>query len=282
MFEHITPDTLAAEAFFLRAASATGTIALVEGDSDFRLLQNLLEIDISNFVNCYGKTNALQTNHALNTSNFEGHICFVDADFSRLGSAPPSLANVVVSEFHDLEVTLFRSDALLRLLSEDGSREKIKALTDSGKTVLNILYSACLPIGALRLYGIRNMTALKFKGIGYKCISKKLVLNVKSLVKEVYDNSQIFTGREEAESHLHEFEFGNFADDQLVCGHDLSGALSIGLRSHLGSRPSALCASEELESKLRIAFGYEDFKQTGMYADILSWESDNAPFRCLA
>jgi hypothetical protein len=84
MFEQMTPDAFAAEALFLRARYPDSAIILVEGDSDLRLFQCLLDIDIDRFINGYGKERSLKTIEVANEANIRGILCIVDADFGRL------------------------------------------------------------------------------------------------------------------------------------------------------------------------------------------------------
>lgn len=280
--EHLDADTLAAEVFFLRANSTDATIVLVEGDNDLRLFQKLLSVDVSNYVNCFGKTNALQTVHILDQAAVAGFLCFVDADFSRLGGQlPPHSCNVIVSPHHDFEVMMFKSDALSRLLSEDGSQSKLRKLRDKGVTPLEVLLAACVPLGILRLYSAQTGVGLKFKGIRYRSLNRCLNVDEHALVKEVYDNSRIHEGREAALDFLRKFDRSKVDVEQLVSGHDLAAALSVGLRSLLGSRTPAQCEVGELEAKLRIGFGKDLFATTQLYADIRTWEVSNAPYVCM-
>src|ERR1700730_17421482 len=146
MFEDLTPEARAAEVLFLRAQSPHSTIVLLEGDSDVRLFGHLLDVDISNLVNCFGKENVFLTIQQVEQAQIAGVLAIVDADFSRILGVPSVSPNVVLSDFHDFEVVLLNSQALDRLLTEDGSHAKLSKLK---KPVLEILLEACIPLGCL-------------------------------------------------------------------------------------------------------------------------------------
>ncbi len=176
MFEDLTPEARAAEVLFLRAQSPHSTIVLLEGDSDLRLFEYLLDVDISNLVNCFGKENVFLTIQQVELGKIAGVLAIVDADFSRILDIPAS-PNVVLSDFHDFEMVLLNSQALERLLTEDGSRAKIGKIKLK-KPVLEILVEACIPLGCLRLYSHQTNSNLKFKGLNYRHFGRKLQIEL--------------------------------------------------------------------------------------------------------
>ncbi|MEW6639112.1 MAG: DUF4435 domain-containing protein [Pseudomonadota bacterium] len=282
MFEQMTPDTFAAEALFLRTHYPHATIVLVEGDTDLRLFEHLFKIDIDSYINCYGKERALGAIKAIDDANINGVLCIVDADFWRLTGTRPSSHNIVISDFHDFEVMLIDSKSLERILTEEGSREKLKALASAGRTVRELITSACIPLGCLRLFSERNGLNLRFEGLRYRFFGRTLeAIMIKSVVKEVFDLTQIHSGHEEAHDFVTSFDVASIDVRDLVCGHDLSAALGLALQRIIGTRPANNCTPSDIEAKLRIGYSIEDFAQTSMYADIRAWEQQNPPFRCL-
>jgi len=282
MFDQMTSDAFAAEALFLRAQYPRSAIVLVEGDSDLRMFQQLLDMDIDRFITCYGRQRALDTIEATINANVLGVLCIVDADFGRLTGLLPNSLHVVVSDFHDFEVMLMNSKSLERLLIEEGSREKIKAQTDNGRTVLEIITTACIPLGCLRLYSQITSAALKFEGLRYRFLGRRLAnIQRRDVVKEVFDNTGRYVGLKEANEYINAFDVAAIDVRELVCGHDLSAALGRALQSLVGSRPAIYCAASELEAKLRMGYSREEFAQTAIHAEILAWEQRNPPFTCL-
>jgi hypothetical protein len=278
MFEDLTPEARAAEVLFLRAQSPHSTIVLLEGDSDVRLFEHLLDVDISNLVNCFGKENVFLTIEHVEQAKITGVLAIVDADFSRILNTPATSPNVVLTDFHDFEVVLLNSRALERLLTEDGSRVKISKLK---KPVFETLVEACIPLGCLRLYSHQTGSNLKFKGLNYRHFGRKLQIDIDEAIKEVFDHSNLHKGHEEAKAFVQNVP-STIDGKQLVCGHDVIAALGVALQSLIGSRKAVHCAVLELESKLRLGFSLRDFSATRTYADIKAWEERNPPFCCVA
>ena len=244
MFEDLTTEARAAEVLFPRAQSPHCTIVLLEGDSDVRLFEYLLDVDISNLVNCFGKENVFRTVQQVEQAKIAGVLAIVDADFTRILNTPTASPNVVLSDFHDFEVVLLNSQAFERLLAEDGSRAKISMLN---KPVLETLEDACIPLGCLRLYSHQTGSNLKFKGLNYRHFGRKLQIDIDDAIKEVFDHSNLHKGHKEAKTFIQHIFLSTMDKKQLVCGHDVIAALGVALQSLIGSRRAVHCTVPELK-----------------------------------
>ena len=80
--------------------------------------------------------------------------------------------NIITLETVDLEALLIRSSALDRVMVEFGSSEKIAKFDQE---VREILLSAALPIGCLRLHSLRAGVSLKIWGTQVRKISRFFV-----------------------------------------------------------------------------------------------------------
>jgi hypothetical protein len=69
--------------------------------------------------------------------------------------------------------------------------------------------------------------------------------------------------------------------NQVTSGHDLCAALGIMLRDRIGSRVVSVSLASEVEMHLRLAFATEDFRRTGTFSAIRTWEEENRPFLVL-
>src|SRR5690242_1574267 len=128
-YNEIDGDTVAAEAVMLRAAKIS-CIMLVEGASDERLFVHFTDQDHCDIVVCHGRENALDALGILESRSVAGVLCVIDADFSTLTRETFDSANVVLTDDHDLEVSLFKSSAFDRVLGELGSPTKIMRIAD--------------------------------------------------------------------------------------------------------------------------------------------------------
>lgn len=68
----------------------------------------------------------------------------------------------------------------------------------------------------------------------------------------------------------------------MICnGHDCAVALGKALRHFVGSKNAITTFGEEIESRLRLAFEADHFRQTALYQRIKEWEARSAPYVCL-
>jgi hypothetical protein len=68
---------------------------------------------------------------------------------------------------------------------------------------------------------------------------------------------------------------------QACCGHDLAAIFGMGLQHLFGSQKAITVSREAVETLMRLAFGFEDLKQSSIFNDIRTWEASNAPRKCL-
>src|SRR5258707_9154382 len=115
--DEIDPSTVAAEVVMLRAAS-NNTILVLEGPTDERLFVNFIEPGQCEIVIAHGRHNALEALAILRSRSLSGVLCIVDRDFDPILGGDPSTEDILITDDHDLEATIFRSSAFDRVLYE--------------------------------------------------------------------------------------------------------------------------------------------------------------------
>ncbi|MEM9275245.1 MAG: DUF4435 domain-containing protein [Cyanobacteria bacterium P01_F01_bin.143] len=274
-----------ANAIKLQRSSFFGTFLLVEGISDKKLYQNLIDEEKCKLVVVSGKPSskirAIKIIEILDKSNFQGILAIVDADFDHLEQSSPQSPNLLLTDTHDLETMLLQSPALDKVIREFGSEDKINQLNQDRREVLLELG---LSIGYLRWISQSENLNLTFNGIKFtKFIDQKtLEIDELKLIK-VANNKSLYTELEILLIHekLISKKSPNHDPWQVCCGHDLVEILSIGLRKEWGTNNATDIKAEKLEIILRI--GYEEvyFFETKLYINICTWENRNSPFNVL-
>jgi hypothetical protein len=285
MLESVTGADIAALVSLMRAAFK-GTIVVVEGDTDARVFEKLLNKTLCQVVVARCKANALAAIESLEAEGFQGVVAIVDADFMRLRGQQPTSGSVLLTDWHDLEIILIESGAFEAVLREYGSKTKLSNLRkrnplEPRKTV----YGSARPFGALRLLSESENLALRFEGLdfGRPVDRGTLVVDTAVLVMCVLSRSE----RSVAEKPRILEQLAEICEDrdvdsrELCSGHDVVAILSIGLRKLLGSNDARRVRPDELERALRLAFDPSEFKRTRLYTDLQSWEAANDPFRLI-
>ncbi len=280
-FEEVDAEAVVSEILMLRADSEKAMF-IVEGASDEKLLSNFINRETCEIIIAEGKDKALGAIEILQKESTQGIICLVDRDYDDFFEVNAACDNVIVTEYHDMEQIILRSDALRKLLSEMGSKQKIAKLTNGGKSIFDILVDAAHPLGALRFVALREKIPLKFKEMSFQSFGRKTIAADKSkLCKEVANNSKINVNIAELVESIEEV-LSQQHDRYMMCnGHDLTAILGKALQSFIGSNKCIYVTKEEIESKLRLAFEKTDFQRTNIYSYIVSWQQRNLGFRVL-
>ena len=83
-------------------------------------------------------------------------------------------------------------------------------------------------------------------------------------------------------THIEKYINADFDLLQFTSGHDVCGAIGVGLRNVLGKRHLHQTFRTEIEMHLRLSSHRPDFIEVGLLAKIVEWEEDNKPYCILA
>jgi hypothetical protein len=277
--DEITGSGVAAEIVMLRAA-ANKSILIVEGGTDWRLMSVFSDHDKCDIVISYGRDNALEALTELRANAMLGIICILDRDYLELFAQMPEGDEIVFTDEHDIEVMLIKSSAFDRLLAEMGSRDKLGALRARGIDLRELIRDAGHEIGLLRFMSHRDGLNLKFARLKYRFVNRAdLAVDVSDMIDEVYNSSGRTCARK-TELILDIAELKSLKLDiwTMCSGHDLTAIVGMALRALFGNETAQATKAEEIESKLRMAFGLHDFRATKLFRAIINWEQANVPF----
>ncbi len=269
----------------MKRTQFNGSFFIVEGDSDARFYKNLVNQSHCNRVIASGKETAMAALNILENESVAGVLAVVDADFDLLENNLPTSSNLFLSDHHDLEVMLFLSQALDKVLTELGSAEKIERFEQRiQKEVRSVLFSEAKKVGYLRWLSLQQHLNLKFEGLSYRNFLQEPTLEIElpGLIRTVKNNSQQHSLNEQEIQHQLLSLLAENHDPHLVCcGHDLTGILSVALRKTLGTNDTGKVEPEIIERSLRLAFESSHFATTQLFQSIRQWEQNNPPFKVL-
>lgn len=272
---------IAAEVIMLRADNKK-TILIVEGTSDHKLFSSFIDNKMCDTVIARGKKNCIDAIKVSNEKGIEGVLAIVDKDFDVFLQIVENVENLIYSDDHDIEVSLIKSPALEKVFTELGSAKKIITRRDKGDDIREKLLYAAHPIGVARLYSLKNEISLVFEGFKFRYISKDFNFDNNDLFKELKNHSKM--QNLEAEGYHAELKYWENTDHdrwEMCCGHDLCRLAGLALQSLWGSRNTNEVSQTEIESRLRLAFEADHFRQTGIYTNIKEWEARNPDYVAL-
>jgi hypothetical protein len=263
----------------LRRDAFFGVFLIVEGHSDKLVYSNFVNSETCEFVISDGKEQALNTMKILDNDKFTGVLAVVDADFDRLENNFPESPNILLTDDHDLEMMMLKTNALDKLINERGSEAKIK-----NKNIREILLKIGQEIGYLRWISQKNNLSLRFEGLDFgKFIKKdKLEIDYSDLIKTIKDHSQKQSlVNQEIEEKIEILRNKEHDPSQVCCGHDIMQILSLALCKAWGTCKPTDVKAENLERDLRLAYEKSYFYQTQLYFLIQNWQNTNVPYQVL-
>jgi hypothetical protein len=264
----------------------SGSFLVVEGrGTDLKIFRRLVDRTHCNIQPAHGRDNVLDVIKILEEDKFGGIVGLVDADFWHVEGLPPLGTNIVVCEYHDLEILLLTTRALEVTLVELGSEEKIeRLLATRGTSVEEFLLQLASTLGFLRLLSIRNGYNLKFSSLKFTRFLNvdSMEIDVAQMIQHVIAVSQRQDlSVKEIENEIASLANAEYDLRQICCGHDVIAILAVGLRKVVGTKDANEARIEIIESVLRAGFGPEDFAGTSIYKDLRAWEAGNVPYTVL-
>jgi Protein of unknown function (DUF4435) len=277
-----------ANAILMKRSQRAGmSDVLVEGVDDKTFFSRHLDLASCRVTVAFGRPTLLEIAAILEQRGFRGHVGIADADHCVLEGNVPSSPNIVITDFHDLEMMLVASPALDHLIAELGDDSaRLKFEVSTGKSSREHVLALASVVGLFRLLSSRHRWALRFDNVDFERFlnASTFELDREALGEYLRQKqssptpcpspSEMLAAVAAEEKHGHNVY-------HLCCGHDVVAILAIGLRKNLGRRRPAEVKPGDLEQKLRLAYESGYFHSTRLYASLQQWEARNPPFRVL-
>lgn len=291
MQEYITPTRIANA--IMQDASFKGYYLIVEGISDYHFFKKFVNQDNCSIKQAYGHMNVIEVVEILDNRQFERKLAIIDSDFKRLDNDIPSNQSIFITDHHDIEIMIFNSPALERVLEVHYSESKFKSFqSKKGMLVKDLILSLAKPIGYLKWANKRYNLGLVFKPknpegkqLTYSKFIDERNMNFKGeelLLKTVMDYSnnkgtEMKPLKEIEESY--QLQLQEVADLYQLCnGHDITNLISLALRKAIGNKNLDYRA---IESDLILSFDTSEFDKTELYMALKNWEKKKG-FKLLA
>ncbi|MDC3956012.1 DUF4435 domain-containing protein [Polyangium jinanense] len=258
-----------------------GSFLVVEGVSDKRFFDWLIDKNKCKIVVAYGRDKALDAFHRLQVPSFDGVLFVIDADFDAIeGRKPPSIS-VIFTDTHDLETMLLASPAFEKVLLQVGSEEKVDKFRGQYGDLRACLLRCAKHLGYMLWLSRKDRLNLKFEELKFgKFVDEKtLLLDPAEMVKVVANHSQ----RPDLKNDVLLTRLAALYDDghdplHVCCGHHLTEILAFALRKAWGTNDAGAFDGPMVERMLVLAYDEGLFVTTQLYASIRAWESQHPPF----
>ena len=259
-----------------------GTFALVEGVTDFKRFQKMIDELSCCIIICHSKRNVVEAVDLLYDEGFAGVIGLADADFDRILNKELVHEGLVYSATHDFDLDMACTQALTRYFNEVCEHNKLSAL-GGAHGVLQHTLEALRPLSALRYANQRHNLRYRLGDLDLADFYDGIRIDVDSMINAAstgkFNDPKSRTNLKE---HVQKYANADYDLHQFISGHDVCAAIGVCLRSHLGQRRLAQTLRSEIEMHLRLSIHRPDLDETGLSSRIVAWELENKPYRVLA
>lgn len=262
-----SPDVVYAELKLMLGAESR-LILVVEGQFDVNLFGRFInEKDVVLFP-AKGKDNALEIARRLIVDGHDTVAVVVDKDFDTLLGKVKYAENIIPSDYHDAEIMMFESAALHKFLSEYATKNFSKTKKASA-LVRRHLYSKATPLSCFKFHSVSSKIHFPFKDhdyTGYFDINS-LEFDVEKFIRTTKQKGFNFS-KADITNH------SSLDPKELNNGHDILSLLGVSMKRYYGSAAKDLCAKENIEKCLRLAFDLSDLKTSTVWKGISEWASE--------
>lgn len=271
--EDVTYQTKIGELLLdLRNPNSKGmNFIFLEGGSDVRLFRKFFDLDKCKVENIPGGNVKLEECVSTLLPIHSLVLAIRDADFIRINDPSYYKKNIVLTDYHDIEMTILSGSESLSALFAEYTSIKNSDFDDT----LDKLMILLSPVSLLKLKNDINSRGIKFKSGFIDLLNfNDLKLDIAQYISRVLSISENATVTDEIflQSEVEALNLQSYNLFQLTNGHDLAQLLASFFNNIHGHRG---LSHKDIESNLRVSFNMDAFKKTEVYKDLLKWELDN-------
>jgi len=255
------------------SANFSGVFILVEGSEDSRLWKRFLNSNAM-VVICVTRENAIDVaSQFLQSSSVIG---IIDSDAEFLVTQRTYPSNVFLTDFRDIEISLFSEMNLNAILNELGSPEKIQAWTTIHGSPYPQLVLQAKIIGALFLVSQQEGLGLTFKDLRWKDFVDRasLQINVKEFVEHVKNKSHRHSLSTDELLQKMTVICNSINSYHIIRGHDIIGIIAFGLQFALGSMSAF--DTERVSMAFRLSVSRVQMEKLALFRSLLSWYGERS------
>lgn len=289
MRREITPHRIANEVRMLRTRFQ-GAFLIVEGPTDAKTFFNLIDKETCRLVIAYSKANAMMAIDIIDSNKVRGVLAIVDADFLIAEGKDQAQGNLILTDTHDLETMLLSSDAFIRVVADLLPAEQLDKASTFADRCLSSLLIIGVKIGFLRWVNELEALDLRFHELPYSRFVDPTAQDVE--VSQMLDVAKYGAGQlkltdAEIFQRMREMEEIEHDPWQVCQGHDLINLLELilpNLLQQMAGREAANSSrtkmrAEVIDRSLRLAFTFEDLRETSVHRLALRWQDSNSPYK---
>lgn len=270
-------------------ASEYDYFVIVEGDKDINLYGKFI-CDGIRLEQTFGKYKMYEVIDALDERGFDRYICIKDSDFDRIIGVEKEHEKLFSTDCHDSEIMMLHSGALKNLINQFTKKDKRDTFLEmKGKDFYDCIIEIAYEIGKVKLATKVNEFELvfkpkeadgnclkyhkfiddtKFEIISHERMAEVMINYSRPRVDSLATMEQIVTACK--------CQDNDEVIEEVVNGHDCTNILFILIKKTLKSSKKTIADYNSVEDALVLAYEYEMFKETDLYASLLGYSNEKA------
>ena len=252
--------------------SFRGIFVAVEGESDKKLYSKLFNDGITKVLALGDKEKVLSFLRSLSRDN---KVCgIVDNDYWPVTAQKPyEIKALFVTDTHDLETLIIRSQAFRDLIAECCDEDCLTSFLENrgSNDLREILVAEASKVGALRLVNDLKKRPLRFNCLDFEDMLDRetLTINIDKLYKQVSEHSSANVSCETLKAWVEQCHQVSEADPWILSnGHDMVQIFLFGLKEKFSKKSSQ---HADIDGKLRISFNEMHFERTNLCQNLCRW-----------
>lgn len=240
---------------------------VLEGESDERLFLSRNFVDIARVIAAGGWENVVTIVTGCDQISGKIVIGLIDRDYRDLKEEQPRHDNIAITEFRDIENSLFESSALKKVFCEYGSIQKMPKNDNKSVDIASIktrLNDVAFQLGKFRAYCYYHGLSVSFQGLDHSkfVCDRHLTLAPEKLILHL-------SGKQSNRAHLDALNWEDTQADWLPAamnkptairhGHDLMAIVAISLRRVWGTNKGSI-SKEDIEHYFRLAIDNDEIQ----------------------
>ncbi|WP_159580539.1 DUF4435 domain-containing protein [Marinoscillum sp. 108] len=262
-----------------------GYHVIVEGKKDYKFYSKFFNSSEIRIVEAFGNERVIEVLQLLDDRGFNRDIGIIDLDFNRILGIDHQIDGLFVTDDHDIEVMVIKTDALVDVVNQYCSPKSIKDFESSKSTTIREeLLKIGREIGYLKLAAKVYDLGLVFKpkmADGNQLRYNKLMDNnfdfagknvlIETIVNFSNGKSDCIKSQAEINMAFDAIKQKSYPDYELVNGHDLANLLYLLMKKVLKSKSKSLGDWDCVEDSLSLAYDSSDFKKTILFKELEKW-----------
>lgn len=268
-------------------ADFNGVYLYVEGVSDESFWKKFVDRDLVHICVCDGCENVIATIEHHQKQNVKKYLGVIDRDFRDILDRIPNNPNIVVTDYHDIEMLMYFSDAFRNVIVSIDKHNKLEEFEKKHGRILDKVLELTDRIGYVKLASKLKGDVLEFRREkNYELVVPKYEGMIDKDGKYIDDSKlariiNVFSSQNSSLTRIDDSEIVNMIingskneiDSAILSnGHDVSYLMPHVLRKKCKFSNSKIDSSM-IDSLLMAAYSMEMFRSSKLYKAISMWSA---------